>query len=178
MLVLGRQNPSACASEVWKQNTLVAADREGWEYNQQAEYEMGEHFYHVNFRPAKPRIGSLYRLDLGAIVTRCCDVLMLVRAPPGSAGARAALAHAEALGVEARQALLVFFHGPAVALATGNAGARWLAVARLDNARLWLCEAAWRRRFQTAPAPGFEVSSLIQFWQQALACQRLESYGS
>lgn len=104
------------------------------------------------------------------------DVVMLVRGGPGSARARSALARAQALAGGGQPTRLVFFHGPAVALAVGDAAAPWSALADCDDTRLWVCAAAWRRRCRGAPASGFEVASLARFWQQALLCERLESH--
>jgi hypothetical protein len=109
--------------------------------------------------------------------TSQCGLLMLVRAAPGSARAAAALARIEALVGDDCPAALVFFHGPAVALASGEEAERWSMAARAAKARLWVCASAWQRRFQTEPGPAFEVSSLVRFWSEALACGRIECFG-
>lgn len=112
------------------------------------------------------------------MMTPRSDVLLLVRADPESALVEPALVRAEELAGNANHTLVVFFHGPAVVLAAADARERWLALAGPGNARLWLCSAAWQRRCQATPGSGFEVSSLVRFWQEALVCERIECFGS
>lgn len=104
-------------------------------------------------------------------------VLMLVRARPGSARAAAALGRLEELVRDDSPSILVFFHGPAVALASGEKADRWAEAAGFADARLWVCGAAWRRRFRTEPGSAFEISSLARFWSQALISEQIECYG-
>jgi len=120
---------------------------------------------------------SLYRHVLTAMMTSQGGLLMLVRAGPGSARAAAALARIEALAGDDCPAALVFFHGPAVALAWGEEADRWAMAASAAKARLWVCSSAWQRRFRTEPGPAFEVSSLARFWTEALVCGRIECFG-
>jgi sulfur relay (sulfurtransferase) complex TusBCD TusD component (DsrE family) len=75
-------------------------------------------------------------------------------------------------------AILVFFHGPAVAAAGQAHAPAWAALSRDFEVELWVCEAAWRRRFDQPMASSFTASSLIQFWHRVSACDQLICLGA
>lgn len=90
--------------------------------------------------------------------------VLLVRAAPETVAEIEALARAEA----SERPLLLFFHGDGVLAAT-RSGSAWSALAGAEGVRALLCAAALQRRAVAAPIEGFEVASLVRFWDALAA---------
>jgi len=102
------------------------------------------------------------------------DEVMLIRCPPGAAGSDAVLAHLDA---RADGRLLMFFHGPGMAWASAVGWQRELA-AKKDTVTLMLCAAGWRRRQAGLPPAGWQLGSLVQFWDAADRAAEVTTFGA
>lgn len=105
-------------------------------------------------------------------------VLILVRAAPGSLEAERARRTVREIVAAARHDIIVFFHGEAVAAAGDGQAADWGGGDTPRPVKLLVCQSAWKRRFDQAVAAGFEVSSLVQFWQLAIDAEEIYSFGA
>jgi hypothetical protein len=93
------------------------------------------------------------------------NLILLIRTPPGGPDdAFGAPPVAAALGPVGAEAV-VFFHGPGVEHAFGEARAAWAPLAD-SGARLEVCSAAWQRRHDGALEPPFMLSTLVRFWNR------------
>lgn len=105
------------------------------------------------------------------------NFLLLVRAPgSGDRGGRIVAGARKTLS-ECRGDVRVFFHGPGIDHATNPIRKEWLELVRSGRVRLQVCSAAWRRREEGEVPEGFEASSLVQFWNRALAGDRIKCFG-
>lgn len=102
------------------------------------------------------------------------DEVMLIRCLPDAPGAQALMARLQA-GDAGR--LLVFFHGPGLAWASSEA-ARHRLPGRARHATLMLCSAGWRRLQAGLPPQGWQLGSLVQFWDAADRADRVGSLGA
>ena len=106
------------------------------------------------------------------------NVLILVRSAPHSAAIQQARRAVQKARLGFRHEVVVFFHGDAVAEAASGRIADWTGEEQAGPVRLMVCRAAWQRRFDQAVAPGFELSSLVQFWQLAIDADQVLAFGA
>lgn len=102
--------------------------------------------------------------------------ILLVRAEPGSAPARAALA-AAGRDTPAHR-VLVFFHSRGVGHAVGAVADEWRMLAAHYGVRLEVCSTAWSRRHDALPPTPFEMSTLARFWHRAVQADRVACFGA
>lgn len=105
------------------------------------------------------------------------NVLILVRAAPRSPAARDARQATRKFAATGQHAITVFFHGEAVAAAALDQATDWGGDDPASPVRLLVCQSAWKRRFHKAMAQGFEVSSLVRFWQLAIEAEQIRCFG-
>lgn len=71
----------------------------------------------------------------------------------------------------------MFFHGPGLAWADSELEA-------LDSTPVYsgsvlmLCSAGWRRRHVQPPPTGWQLGSLVQFWDAVDRAERVSSFGA
>lgn len=101
------------------------------------------------------------------------DEVVLIRREPDETGLGAVRFH---LLARSDRRLLLFFHGPGLSWATSAAGQRVLADAEPD-VTLMVCAAGWRRRQTGMPPAGWELGSLIQFWDAVDRAAEVVTFG-
>ncbi len=104
------------------------------------------------------------------------NLILLVRATPGSAPAVDALNRASRMLRESSGELVVFFHGAGVEHACAPNAAEWSPLAA-RGARLEVCRAAWQRRHDDEPDSAFISSSLVSFWHRVASDHQLACCG-
>lgn len=102
------------------------------------------------------------------------DEVMLIRCRPDPAGQARVLGQ---LRTRRNGRVLMFFHGPGLDWALNDATQKALTGAP-QRATLMLCSAGWRRRHAGEPPPGWQVGSLVQFWDAADRADRVVSFGA
>ncbi len=101
------------------------------------------------------------------------DEVMLIRCPPDEAGLDAVISHVR---VQPGGRRLMFFHGPGLDWAESAIARQGLAAAT-QAATLMLCSAGWRQRGGAAVPAGWQLGSLMQFWDAADRCAEIASFG-
>jgi len=105
-------------------------------------------------------------------------VLILVRSAPDSAATQQARREVQKARSGFRHEVVVFFHGDAVAEAAAGRIADWTGGEEAGSVKFLVCQAAWKRRFDRSVATGFELSSLVQFWQLAIDADQVLTFGA
>lgn len=108
--------------------------------------------------------------------SNCPDALILVRAAPGSGAGQAAIDTVRSRDTETGP-MVVFLHGAGVDWALPQSAAAWADLARDNDLSLLVCQAAWQRRHGEAEPSVFAISSLVQFWRQAVHARDLVVFG-
>lgn len=101
------------------------------------------------------------------------DEVMLIRCAPHAAGAQQFRAVLDS-GPPALR--LLFFHGPGLAWANREC-AELERIADESGSTLMLCSSGWRRRYAEAAPAGWQLGSLIQFWDAADRAERVLGFG-
>lgn len=99
--------------------------------------------------------------------------VMLVRCLPAAPRADSVLG---ALSVSGGRPRLVFFHGPGLAWARSELAPRVQDLAEAGTT-LMLCSAGWRRRQIEPPPDGWQLGSLVQFWDAADRAEWVAGFG-